>query len=279
MAVFLRRDRWIEQPPGPVEIDPTHPLGQYAVAALTGAMVGTHDACGNEIAFTGSGIYQVSRSSGRFFGHTGASSSVIFWRDKTVGNFGTDDFLIYTQFARLVASTNGVAIGKGDTGASEWMMGGHTAQDAFRFYGAGGAIAPTSQPGIVPMDVTRAYGAYRVGEACSTYVDGGVITTDATASNALDDTTHHMTLFSGDYNGTTYDNGRIYPIEIAHAVVLRGIGGIDVARALTDEPYAIYKPRTVRRYFLSTASSPTINSITASSITQAGARITLGLTR
>lgn len=243
-------------------------------------MPGTHDACGNAIGFTGAGIYQVSRSSGRFFGHTGANASVIFWRDKSVGNFGTDDFLIFTQFARLVASTNGVAIGKGDTGANEWMMGGHTSPELFRFYGAAGAISPSSVAGVVQLDVTRNYGAFRKGASCSTFADGGVLSTDATASNSLVDSTHHMTLFSGDYDGTTYDNGRIYPVEIAHAVVLRGIGGIDVAHALTDEPYAIYRPRTLRRYFLPSGPSvPTINSITASNITANGARITLGLTR
>lgn len=243
-------------------------------------MVGTHDACGNAIGFTGTGIYQVSRSSGRFLGHTGANSSVIFWRDKAVGNFGTDDFLVFAQFARLVASTNGVAIGKGDTGANEWMMGGHTAAEAFRFYGAAGAISPGSAAGTVSLDVTRNYGTFRTGASCSSFVDGAVLSTDTSASNSLIDSAHHMTVFSGDYDGTTYDNGRIYPIELAHVVVLRGIGGIDVARALTDEPYAIYKPRTLRRHFLPSApTAPTINSITASNITQTGARITLGLTR
>jgi hypothetical protein len=250
MAVFLRRERWAEQPAGPVEIDQTHPLGRYAVAALTGAMVGTHDACGNAIAFTGGGIYQISRSGGRFLGHTGASSSLIFWRDKSIGNFGTDDFTVFAQFARLVDSSNGVVLGKGDTGANEWMMGGWTSADAFRFYGAAGAISLSSASSAVPLDVTRQYGAFRVAGAASTFVDGGVLSTDATASSSLVDTAHHLTLFSGDFDGTTYDNTRIYPVEVAHVVILRGVGGLDVVRALNDEPYAIYKPRVVRRYFM-----------------------------
>lgn len=282
MAVFLRRDRWLQQPTVPVEIDYSHPLGRFAHVALPGHMVGTHDACGNAIGYTGAGIYTGSRASGRYIGHNGASDSVLYWKDKAIGNLGNGDFAIYVQF-ELVALSSATAalVGKGDVGAGQWMMGTYqTDGDNWRLYALGGGInASDANPGLSTGKV-QVFGGWRTGATADIYFDYGQASdvTDTSASGDINDAAHHLTLFSCDFDGTTYDNARVFAAEVTHLVILKGIGGVDVLRALESEPYAIYKPQVRRRYFMPSGAI-TINSLTASNITSSGARITLGVTR
>ena len=66
--------------------------------------------------------------------------------------------------------------------------------------------------------------------------------------------------------------------EISFAAFGNGVDVARKARALTENPWQLFRADPIRIYSLPTGAI-TLNSITASNITQTGARITLGLTR
>lgn len=245
MALILTsRATRIVQPSGPCAVDFTHPLAKYAAAAWAGHRH-NFDALGNAMQWVGSGIESRVGFDGIEQYQTGRTESLGYWVDKRIGAFDTDDFFIQCRVTPGVNPSGTAFIAKGDAGGGEWMIGDPSSVGSnIRFYGAAGGINAASGINAFPDGVKSTVSATRVAGVLQVFINGVLVSTDATSSGSLSDLTHHMTLCGADYSGTTFDTARNYIGGISQAVVLRGIGGESVAQELSRNPWQLFRPQS-----------------------------------
>lgn len=244
MALILpSRSARITQPAGPTEVDFTHPFAKYAVA-VWGGYQRKNDALGNAMGWIDSAVTQRVGADGvEQYLDTTTAPGLGYWVDKRIGVLGTDDFFMQLRVNPSLLTAVPVFFGKGDIGAAEWMFGA-ASTTGLRLYGAGGAIASSSPPGRLVGGVLQTVAASRVGGVAYVYLNGVRIGTDTTAGSNLSDLTHHLTIGSGDYDGTTFDNARNHRGGHSQAILLRGIGGDAVAEEMSRNPWQLFKPQS-----------------------------------
>ncbi len=252
MAFIINKPSRLVQPSGLSVVDSAHPLAKYAVAAWAGQRT-TRDALGNAMAWVGTGIENRVSTDGAMQYQTGASNSIGYWLNKSIGNFGTDDFFIQARIESGAVSTSRAFLGKGDTGAAEWMFGPSEPSSALRFYGASGAINANSTAASIPVGVITTVAASRVSGVVTVYVDGDASAVDTSSTNSLNDAAHHLTIGGADYDGTTFDNTRNYVGGLSQVIILRGIGGDEVASELYRRPWQLFRPVSRRVLFVPVA--------------------------
>lgn len=244
MSSLLLPRRFYSQPQGAVEI--AAEFAQYTVAAFTGPMaIAGIDALGQplirsgaaDIIVPGCGEYGVTlrKSSG--------SNALLYYANKNVGVIGSADFTLTLVMSMTGGAEFPVFCGKGDTGAAEWMFGTSEANSQIRFYGAtAAALTTTSITNLGnPMASFNTYSVTRANGVLSLILNAIEFATDTSASSTFTDTTHHLSFFGGDYDGTTYDNTRDSYGQIESFSLQVGIGGVDYAKGVARNPWQIFR--------------------------------------
>lgn len=169
--------------------------------------------------FTLSNAFKISNNSKFIIGHTLEFDGVNDFVD--IGNAftpGTKDFSI-TTWAKLnipSGDANPVLIGKGSTGATEWMLRVAAADDAgtakIDFFGAAGAARAFGGNGSFKNNTWTHVVVTRLGSLLTVYQDGIEIGSDATAS---DDLSSSANIRIGDANaGDRVWDGQISDLRI-----------------------------------------------------------------
>ena len=179
----------------------------------------------------------------------GSADGVAAFGEKTDFQFGTEDFTLFLREKKLGAGgTYAAPIGKGDTGADEFMLQVRPANS--RYLGDINAILVTLNPDNIDG---RWYDfiVSRVGSTCYFYTsdlrsNSWTSASDTTASASISENNHFLTLFGADYNGTAFDTTRNCHCLLTHAYVALGVGiDEDQARSLSLNPDQVFKDKTI----------------------------------
>lgn len=244
------------QPSGAVGFDYSHPFAAYARFVFIGSCPNVElcsglplTAGGNDINATANAYGQASRA---------ADDLSIRWiahRSQFV--IGTQDFLLLVRGSSesyAASSSSDAIIGKGDTGAGEWMLNADG-----RFYGdAGNIIASPSSPRSTGYYETRIWRVRRYGSTLTSVVkwDNGESysgSDQGTAGQDLNDSAHDIVLHGADCVNGAVDGTRSHASTIEYAMLFVGGpsgGNDDITRSLYDDPYQIVRQYPQRAYSL-----------------------------